>query len=70
MIARKRELEARKNQPVSPDIPEITPEPALDDTKNTDTENHEFESNEIKENEVSESEDLNTEEEKKEAENA
>jgi len=67
LIARKRELETRKNQTVTPDIPEVTPESALDNTEINDTENHDFESEEV---ESPESEDLNTEEEKKEAENA
>ncbi len=67
LIARKRELETRKNQTVTPDIPEVTPESAPDNIEIKDTEDDEFESEEV---EDPESEDLNTEEEKKEAENA
>jgi small subunit ribosomal protein S6 len=68
MIARKRELETRKDQPVTPEIPEVMPKSTYDDTEiTTDTENQEFK-NEV--DESPESEDLNTEEEKKEAENA
>ena len=60
IIARKKETETKKAQPVTPDIPEILPIAKEDDTEII----------ELEEKENEKPEDLSTEEKEKEAENA